>query len=266
MTVQEFSNEFDLLYDNASKSAPGLDLYEKSVFLTQAQETIVKEAYSGMTTSGVPFEGSEKRRRQLSELVRDYKIDSQLNLTGTTAGYGKTDTGTPGYDGSDRLVSSSQMFKLPADLMYILQETVTLSDPESTELNNKIIDVVPITHDEYNVKKNNPFQKPNKRKAWRLDLFMEGADMKVEILAINLINQYHCRYVKVPTPIILTNFETDSDLSGLDLTIGGSNVAATSELNNEIHRDILNRAVELAVLASRENSLQNRINTNRSIV
>ena len=266
MTVQEFSSEFDLLYDNASMSASGLDLYEKSVFLTQAQEVIVKEAYSGMTTSGVPFEGSEKRRRQLSELVRDYKKDSQLNLSGTTAGYSKAPDTTPPYDGSDRLVSDSQMFQLPSDLMYILHETVTLSDPSSAELNNKIVDVVPITHDEYNVKKNNPFQKPNKRKAWRLDLFMEGTHMKVEILAINLINQYHCRYVKVPTPIILTNFETDSDLSGLGLTIGGSNVSSTSELNNEIHRDILNRAVELAVLASRENSLQNRINTNKSIV
>ena len=150
--------------------------------------------------------------------------------------------------------------------MYILHETITISDPSDPSLNQKIIDVVPITHDEYNVKKNNPFQKPNKRKAWRLDLFMDGADMKVEILAINIIDMYHCRYIKVPTPIILTNFETDPDLTGLNLTIGGSNTSSTSELNPEIHRDILLRAVDFAVLASRENSLQNRINTNKSIV
>tara|TARA_R110002124_G_scaffold97959_3_gene243218 strand:+ start:1999 stop:2799 length:801 start_codon:yes stop_codon:yes gene_type:complete len=266
MTVNEFSNEFDLLYDNASMSAPGLDLYEKSVFLTQAQEVIVKEAYSGYTASGVSFEGSEKRRRQLSELVRDYKKYTQLDLAGTTAGYARgVDTGVP-YTGQDRLVSSSQMFQLPNDLMYILHETITISDPSDPSLNQKIIDVVPITHDEYNVKKNNPFQKPNKRKAWRLDLFMDGANMKVEILAINIIDMYHCRYIKVPTPIILTNFETDPDLTGLNLTIGGSNTSSTSELNPEIHRDILLRGVDLAVLAARENSLQNRTNTNKSIV
>lgn len=265
MTVQEFSDEFDLLYDNASMSAPGLDLYEKSVFLTQAQEVIVKEAYSGMTMSGVAFEGSEKRRRQMSELVRDYKKYTQLDLDGTTAGQRGPDTGVP-YDGLDRLVSDSQMFQLPSDLMYILHETATLNDPNDNTINGKIVDVVPITHDEYNVKKNNPFQKPNKRKVWRLDLFMDGTHSKVELIAIALIDLYHCRYVKRPNPIILTDFETDPALSGLGLRIEGKNVSSTSELNNEIHRDILLRAVEMAVLTSRENSLNNKINTNKSII
>ena len=37
MTNQEFSNEFDILYNNvASNQAPGLDEYEKAVFLTNA--------------------------------------------------------------------------------------------------------------------------------------------------------------------------------------------------------------------------------------
>ena len=46
MTNNEFSNEFDVLYQNiASNQAPGLDAYEKSVFLTMAQEQIVLELY-----------------------------------------------------------------------------------------------------------------------------------------------------------------------------------------------------------------------------
>ena len=41
MTIQEFSNEFDILYNNSmSNAAPGLNEYEKSVFLTQAQESL----------------------------------------------------------------------------------------------------------------------------------------------------------------------------------------------------------------------------------
>ena len=37
MTIQEFSSEFDVQYNNiASKAAPGLDEYEKSIFLTKA--------------------------------------------------------------------------------------------------------------------------------------------------------------------------------------------------------------------------------------
>ena len=37
MTTPEFSNEFDVLYNNImSNAAPGLNEYEKSVFLTKA--------------------------------------------------------------------------------------------------------------------------------------------------------------------------------------------------------------------------------------
>ena len=43
MTNNEFSNEFDVLYQNiTSNQAPGLDEYEKSVFLSKAQDEIVK--------------------------------------------------------------------------------------------------------------------------------------------------------------------------------------------------------------------------------
>ena len=47
MTNSEFSNEFDILYNNImSNQAPGLDEYEKSVFLTKAQDEIVKSYFS----------------------------------------------------------------------------------------------------------------------------------------------------------------------------------------------------------------------------
>ena len=47
MTLQEFSNEFDDLYNNVmSNSAPGLDEYEKSVFLTKAQDEVIKNYFN----------------------------------------------------------------------------------------------------------------------------------------------------------------------------------------------------------------------------
>ncbi len=254
MTTKEFDLEFDLLYDNASKGAPGLDLYEKSVFLTQAQDEIVKEAYSGFTPSRVGFEGSEKRRRQLSELVKDYKVDTPLfDLTGNVDGVTKN------------LVGDSQFFLLPDDLMYILQERVTLSSTD-VNLNNKIIMVKPINHDDFNIEYTNPFKKPNKRKAWRLDLFQGGASQRVELFAIAEIKRYHIRYVKRPRPIILANFDSEDDLAGLGLSVDGHNTEITSELNTEIHRDILSRAVDIAILASRENSLQNKIQSNKTTI
>ena len=51
MTNLEFSNEFDVLYNNiTSNQAPGLDEYEKSVFLTKAQDEIIKAYFNPRTT------------------------------------------------------------------------------------------------------------------------------------------------------------------------------------------------------------------------
>ena len=47
MTLQEFSDEFDVLYNNiSSNQAPGLNEYEKSVFLPKAQNEIVKNYFT----------------------------------------------------------------------------------------------------------------------------------------------------------------------------------------------------------------------------
>ena len=79
MTTTEFSNEFDILYDNvASKSAPGLDLYEKSVFLTKAQLEIVKNHYLNQNKYQASFEGNEKRRIDLKELIKNYETSTIL--------------------------------------------------------------------------------------------------------------------------------------------------------------------------------------------
>ena len=47
MSIEEMSNQFDVLYNNiTSDKAPGLDEYEKSVFLTKAQNELVKAYFS----------------------------------------------------------------------------------------------------------------------------------------------------------------------------------------------------------------------------
>ena len=65
MTTQEFSNEFDVLYNNImSNQAPGLNEYEKSVFLTKAQSQLVNEYFNNRTDGfgGGGFDGSQKRQ------------------------------------------------------------------------------------------------------------------------------------------------------------------------------------------------------------
>lgn len=47
MNVVEFSNSFDILYNNImSNAAPGINEYEKSVLLTKAQDEILKNYFN----------------------------------------------------------------------------------------------------------------------------------------------------------------------------------------------------------------------------
>ena len=63
MTLQEMSNEFDVLYNNAmSNQAPGIDEYEKSLFLTKAQSEIVKAYFDPRGTKFQEgYDNGEKR-------------------------------------------------------------------------------------------------------------------------------------------------------------------------------------------------------------
>lgn len=76
MTTTEFSNQFDILWNNImSNQAPGLDEYEKSVFLTDAQEQVVLTYYGGRPNSAISFELTEEIRRYLGSLVKTAEIE-----------------------------------------------------------------------------------------------------------------------------------------------------------------------------------------------
>ena len=76
MTNQEFSNEFDVLYNNiTSNQATGLDEYEKSVFLTKAQDEIIKSYFNprlNKTQEG--FDGNERRQIDFSMILKSEVI------------------------------------------------------------------------------------------------------------------------------------------------------------------------------------------------
>jgi signal-transduction protein with cAMP-binding, CBS, and nucleotidyltransferase domain len=58
---------------------------------------------------------------------------------------------------------------------------------------------------------------------------------------------YNMRYVKRPRPIILVNLKSSN--LGSTLSIDGEQTAMTSELPEELHEEILQRAIELAKAA-----------------
>lgn len=207
MTTQEFSNEFDTLLNSYSTVPPygdenkldiTLDEYEKSVFLTKAQEEIVVESYTGKNQFGESFERTEEIRRYLSDLVKTVVLSDKL-------------TGHVG------LSKTSMFFQLPEDVWFITYESATLKDERLGCLDGEEATIVPVTQDEYYRIAKNPFRGPSKGRAVRLDI----GDGVIEIISDYNIDKYLVRYLSRPKPIVLV------DLS--ELSVNGIKVRTECE-------------------------------------
>ena len=217
MDVQELSNLFDtLLQPYITKDVSGkqntlaFDEYEKSIFLTKAQEQIVLELYQEL-------EQSEENRKYLSNLI-------------------KTDNYVPVGEQDETLINNnfkSYKVEIEDSVLFMIYEQCTLSD-ENNCINNKIVSVVPTIHDDLDKVLKNPFKSPNNRKVIRLDF-----DNKIELISKYSISNYKVRYLKKPNPIILVTLE--------DLNIDKKQEVSNGETNPILHERIVQRAVQLAI-------------------
>ena len=217
MDVQELSNLFDtLLQPYITKDVSGeqntlaFDEYEKSIFLTKAQEQIVLELYQEL-------EQSEENRKYLSNLIK----------TGNYVPVGEHD---------ETLINNtfkSYKVEIEDSVLFMIYEQCTLSD-ENNCINGRIVSVVPTIHDDLDKVLKNPFKSPNNRKVIRLDF-----DNKIELISKYNISNYKVRYLKKPNPIILVKLE--------DLNIDKKQEVSNGETNPILHERIVQRAVQLAV-------------------
>lgn len=227
MDIKQFSDGFDTMLNSysvsanfgkeASSQAITLDEYEKSVFLTKAQEEVVLSLYNGKNPYNESFESTEEIRRYLANLVAESSLKPITNTSGMPLG----------------VSSSSTFFTLPEDLWFITLEQVVV---DKGKCGNTKIKVYPVKQDEYLSIKDNPFRGANGRRALRFDL-SEGI---VEIASIYTVASYYVRYLKKPTPIILVDLPDE-------LTINKVSVATECMLHSALHQKILERAVRLAL-------------------
>ena len=219
MNVQEFSNSFDTLLQpyitkdiNGNQNNLAFDEYEKSIFLTKAQEQIVLELYQEL-------EQSEEVRKYLSNLI-------------------KTDNYVPVGEQDETLINNnfkSYKVEISNDILFMIYEQCTLND-ENNCINNKIVSVVPTIHDDLDKVLKNPFKSPNSRKVIRLDF-----DNKIELISKYNISNYKVRYLKKPNPIILVSLEDNLSINNGDTKV------SNGETNPILHERIVQRAVQLAV-------------------
>jgi hypothetical protein len=221
MTTEEFSNEFDTLVQSYSVLKFGeqnylsFDEYEKSVFLTKAQEEIILSMYNGKNVFGEDFEKTEEIRRYLNELIETYETSVKV----------------PGYIGVSK---DSVFFEIPNDVWFITYESVTLQDDKLGCSNGEQVLVIPTTQDSFSKIEKNPFRGSSKKRVLRLD----NKNNTVELVSKFNIDKYLLKYIIKPNPIILVNLD--------DLSINGVNTKTECKLNSVIHRAILEKAVQLA--------------------
>lgn len=225
MTIEEFSNEFDVLLNSYAANNPfgvgqsltQLDEYEKSILLTESQESIVRDLYNGKLT-GDGFESTEEQRRNLDSLVNTIELTSK-NIS------------------KPKMSDNSEFFQLPSDVWFITYESVLLSDESLGCKNNIRADVIPVRQDEYHNIKNNPFRGPSDKRVLRIDT---GSSV-IELISKYTIQSYFVKYLSKPKPIIL------QDITDENLSINGETKRMGCELNTVLHRTILERAVALAI-------------------
>ena len=149
MTNSEFSDAFTTLVNSyANKTEFGnqnsirdltFNEYEKSLFLTEAQNDIVVSLYTGKNAYSQSFETNEELRRSLESLVKPRVYTSEA--TGTLPEKIKNDGTAPQTD---------YLYKQPDDLLFIVYEQVKTSADRGCWSEN-YIKVYPVRHDEYNV-------------------------------------------------------------------------------------------------------------------
>lgn len=214
----EFSNGFDVLYNNImSNAAPGINEYEKSVLLTKAQDEILKNYINPKGNKYQEgFDGSAKRQIDFSGLISVADCISQSGA---------------GFD------LKAKVYRMPKDVFLIINETLTT--------NTGVKQVVPISFDEYSRLMSKPYKEPLKYQAWRLVTEGSGNEnVVVEVIPHSgeTVSKYTIRYVRRPKPIVLVDLASEYG----DVSINGVSTISECELNPLIHEEILQRAVELA--------------------
>lgn len=239
MTRTEFLYEFNLGYNNINNNrvAPGLNEYEISVFLTMAQEQIVKNYFNP--------KGNKYGEGVGDSIKRDHDFSSLITNISLSPTYGA------GID------PRSMLFTLPDNVLFPLNEFVFFNQE-----NVKVKSVVPISHEEYQRLMTKPFKSPKKNQAWKLT---SGGTIIEIICDSSGIQQYSLRYVRKPYPIIVENLNTLSP----ELSINGETVPYdfshkhNSELDESLHREIVRRAIEIAKADYKHSDLQSTLIVNQ---
>ena len=219
MTNLEFSREFDILYNNiTSNQAPSLNSYEKSVFLTEAEEQYQQELVSGI--------GGKDNNRILAILSPfiTRKEYTPSELQSDTFSFEKRGTNSVSIVSEDK-----------DNVLVILRESAMCHDENCA---THPCNIYPVKEDEVNHILLNPFRF-NKNIVLRVDEYGNpDSRYRRTLIYKGTLDSYTIIYVRPCKPIIL--FDENNDF---DLSVNEFGYETSCEFPASCHRRILEMAV-----------------------
>jgi hypothetical protein len=263
-SLTEIRDSFNLKYSNVnSGDAPGLNDYEISMYLTEAQKQVLDEYYRGTPGRGESFELTERARKALSGLVETMEV--LLDASGSTASI-------PGVSPKFSCVEAFGDSLVARSRWRVLVESVLLrvEDDEGNEIagdcdNGKVLEVEVASLDTLVVALKNPFRRPDDDHVFRVDtragetlVFSAGLLKSRPGRKVKAI--YSNAFLRFPSPLILVDlndFVIANGLGTYDLTIDGMTSPSTLPLpyDDFVLDMIISRAVVLATKDYKENTL-----------
>lgn len=229
--MYEFLVGYDII---ANFEAPGYEPKEVSTFLTKAQEEIV------FSMLGRKDSYTEEFKKTIN------KLKTIVEISNTS------------FSNPSGMYPNGTLVELPAAVMLVYNDRVNMTATANHFYPLHVftdIAVLPIDDDYYHANKKNPFKKPNDELVWRLD--QGTATLKHHIY---ILPEY-CTLVKVilhyyrkPEPIIIASSAYVAGDGAIDgkswsnYTVNGLDC----ELDPFIHRKIVDKAIQLAYIATKD--------------
>jgi hypothetical protein len=231
MTANEMKYEFNVIRDRVLNfDAPSLEDNEISLLLSKAEERFLITHYSGNNKLRESFEETEKRRKDLSNLVKTLE------------------TSTPSSNQINKYSTNSVFFDLPVNCLYVIHEHVITSS-EIPCYNNLILSIKPVTHDQINLNISNPFKKPDTTMVWRLDYSQNPSNLNRRHELVHgedyTIGSYFMRYVERLPGIVVDTANPANQIN--------------SVLDESVHRRVIDLAVEITLETLQDNRLQTNV-------
>lgn len=162
MGIEEFSDQFDVMYSVQTDSADTIDEYQKSVWLSMAQTQLAQERLE--TLAGQPvimsIDGTPINQIMLAGLVRILKLDLTPVLPEESP-YPLSNVYEADIKLYERLDDHTEKL---VNILSIIHEQVNMSGLYDVS----VFQVVPVSREDLLRLMSKPYPEPLKRQAWRM--------------------------------------------------------------------------------------------------